>query len=62
MFSYNNYKIHKLDGQCAFCTGDLIEEDEYIENIDGEVMHLDCADFISTSRLLEWLGVEIKEV
>lgn len=59
---YHERPLPKLTKPCAFCTGDIVDGDEYIENEEGEVMHIDCAYFIDRSNLLEWLGIETKEV
>lgn len=43
---------------CVICEDGIYDGEEYIENADGEYMHLECVQGIR--QLLGWLGEDIK--
>lgn len=52
-----NYVPKKFIRRCSCCDHEIVEGEEYIENMDGEYRHYDC--FHGIRDLLEWLGYEI---
>ena len=50
----------KFDYYCSSCGEGSYEGEKYIENDDGEYIHLDCIDYVKD--LIKFLGYEIKEM
>lgn len=50
----------KFDYYCSSCGEGIYEGEKYIENDDGEYIHLDCIDYVKD--LIKFLGYEIKEM
>lgn len=53
-----NYVPRKTRTYCAVCGDGIYGGEEYIENNDGECMHVDCIQ--SIGQLLDWLGCDVK--
>ena len=46
------------DKTCSSCGLGIMPWEEYVENDDGEYIHIECVDGIYD--LLDWLGYEVK--
>lgn len=46
------------DKTCSSCGLEIMLWEEYVENDDGEYIHIECVDGIYD--LLDWLGYEVK--
>lgn len=46
------------DKTCSSCCLEIMPWEEYVENDDGEYIHIECVDGIYD--LLDWLGYEVK--
>lgn len=53
-----NFSPRKTGCYCSICGEEIIDGEEFLENIDGETIHFDCVQSIRS--LLEWIGYEIK--
>ncbi len=53
-----NYISPKYDYHCSICGQGIINGEEFLENIDGDIIHYECIRGIR--QLLDWLGHEIK--
>lgn len=57
-FRCPNYFSSKPIHFCSACSSEIIDGEEYIENLNGEYRHYEC--FHGRRDLLEWLGFAIK--
>ena len=46
------------DKTCSFCGLEIMPWEEYVENDNGEYIHIGCIN--SVYWLLDWLGYEVK--
>ena len=55
-----NYSPIKTGYICSICGKDIEPYEEYVENDDNELAHIDCVS--TTRKFAEFLGVEIREM
>ena len=52
------YEPPKASHYCSICHEEILNGEEYIENLDGEYAHWDCVDY--GRDLAKWLCFDIK--
>lgn len=57
-FRCSNYSPPKTVHYCSAYSDGILDEEEYIKNLDGEYRHYEC--FHGMREILEWLGCDIK--
>lgn len=53
-----NYSLKESEHYCSICGEGISEGEDYIENMDGEYIHLECIQ--GMRHLLKLLGYEVK--
>ena len=53
-----NYIPKKTNCYCSICREEILIDEKYVVNDDGDYAHFEC--FYNLKHLLEWLGYKIK--
>lgn len=55
-----NYSLPKVSHFCSICNEGIYDGDQYVENNEGDCIHLDCLSQMDIYELTKWFNYEVK--